>query len=287
MFKNSTVIVFGGNGTIGREVIKQLILEKPKVIRIFTNDENGLFECEQKFGDVGFRYILGDIRDFRAVKMALADVDYVFNCAAIKHVSICEYNPMEAVSVNVLGLNNIIDACFKKRVKKLIHVSTDKAVEPSCVMGATKMIGEQLCASRQESKGSNNTLISCVRFGNVLDSRGSLVPKIQEQIRKGFTVTLTDERMKRYFIGKQDAGRFILDVCRDAKGGEIFIPKLEEIYIKDLINNVITQYAPLVNKDPKIIQIKIIGIQNGEKLREHLYSENEKIIEENERYIIK
>jgi len=286
--KDSICCVFGGSGTIGREIVKKLILEEVNVIRIFTNDENGLFEMEQEFGDsLLFRYILGDIKDGNAVKRALENVDYAFNCAAIKHVKICEYNPMEAVRVNIEGLNNVIDGCFANDVKKLVHVSTDKAVEPSNVMGDTKSIGERLCASREESKGCNTTIISCVRLGNVLGSRGSLVPKIQSQIEKGNVVTLTDKRMKRYLIEKPKAGQFIMDACKLARGGEIFVPKLEEKLVIDLINDIIVQYAPLVGKNAVDITIKEIGIQPGEKLREKLIADNENYEETEDMYVIR
>ncbi|HEY0087261.1 MAG TPA: SDR family NAD(P)-dependent oxidoreductase [Candidatus Lokiarchaeia archaeon] len=291
MFKNKKICVFGGSGSIGREIVSQLLDREPNVVRIFSNDENGLFDTKQEFGETNtkIRCILGDIRDLRAVEMALKDIDYCINAAAYKHVEICEYNPIQAVSTNIIGLNNIIIACFYNNVERLLQISTDKAIEPSSTMGATKMIGERICKARNFAKGTHRTIISCVRFGNVLGSRGSLVPKIQEQIRKGFIVTLTDEKMKRYLIEKKEAGKFIINTLEIMQGGEIFVPKLKEILIKDLIQDIINQYAPLAFKDPNSIQIKIIGSYPGEKLTEKLLTEEElsRAIDKENMWVIK
>lgn len=264
----------GGTGSIGSEIVSQLLKYDPIAIRILSNSENELWETSLRFKTNGqkLRFLLGDIRDFERVKRAIKDVDYVFNAAAIKHVPFSEYNPMEALNVNVNGLENIIEACFIYKVKNLIHISTDKAVSPTSVMGATKMIGERLCVSRELAKGSNITTISCVRFGNVLGSRGSIIPLIEKQIKKGNIITLTDEKMKRFFMSISDAARLVLKSMILAQGGEIFVLKMPVIRIKDLLEGLIEIFAPKYGKNPNDINIKEIGSRQGEKLEEHLIS---------------
>ncbi len=220
-FEDKQILVCGGTGTIGSEIVSQLLKWNPNTIRILSNSENELWETKIRFKDDAekIRFLLGDIRNFERVKRALADVDYVFNSAAIKHVPFSEYNPMEAINVNIHGIENIIEASFIHNVKKLVHISTDKAVVPTTVMGATKMLSERLCISRDFAKGSHPTTISCVRFGNVLGSRGSIVPLIEKQIKFGNVITLTDENMKRFFMSIKDAANLVLKSMVLAQGG--------------------------------------------------------------------
>ena len=260
MFENKTITVFGGTGSIGSLIVESLRQYNPHSIRVFSNDENSLWECQQKWGNGNIRYLLGDIRDFRRVQRALRDVDYVINSAAIKHVPFAEYNPMEAVDVNIHGLENIIEACFIYGIEKLLHISTDKAVEPSCVMGMTKGIGECLCQIRDNNKGRAKTIISCVRLGNVWGSRGSVIPLIQKRKSLGLPFEITDKRMERYFIKPNDLQKFIFKVFKMMKGGEIFVPKMDSYKIVDLI---------------KDMEIKEVGIRKGEKLKESLLTESE------------
>ncbi len=206
------------------------------------------------------------------MKRAAQDVDIVINASDVKHVPLSEYNPMEAISVNIHGLENIIEAAFINNVKKLIHLSTDKAIRPTTVMGATKMLSERLCLSREMAKGKNITTISCIRFGNVLGSRGSIIPLIKEQIRKGDEVTLTDEKMKRFFMSTKQAAQLILKSTVIAQGGEIFVLKMPVVRIKDLIEIIVEEYCQQIGKDPKQIKIKTIGPRLGEKLNEKLIS---------------
>jgi len=289
-FKNKTILVCGGTGSIGSEIVSQLLIFNPKAIRILSNSENELWESSLRLKTYAqkLRFLLGDVRDFERVKRAIKDVDYVFNAAAIKHVPFSEYNPMEALNVNVNGLENIIEACFIFNVKNLIHISTDKAVSPTSVMGATKMLGERLCISRELAKGSNITTISCVRFGNVLGSRGSIIPLIEEQIKNGNTITLTDEKMKRFFMSISDAAHLVLKSMTLAQGGEIFVLKMPVIRIKDLLEGLIEIFAPKYRKNPNDIIIKEIGSRQGEKLEEYLISpiEFEFCYETNEMFVI-
>jgi len=273
-FKDKIILITGGTGSIGCELVSQLLKLNPKTIRILSNSENELWETKIMFQDFTnkLRFLLGDIRDFERIKRASQNVDYIFNAAAIKHVPISEYNPMEAINVNIHGLENIIEVAFINGVKKLIHISTDKAVNPTTVMGATKMLGERLCISRELTKGNYTTSISCVRFGNVLGSRGSIVPLIKKQIKNGNSVTLTDEKMKRFFLSISQAVELVIKAAILARGGEIFVLKMPTIMIKDLIKVIIKEYCPLIGKDPSSIKIKTIGPRVGEKLNEHLIS---------------
>ncbi|MFX0017202.1 MAG: SDR family NAD(P)-dependent oxidoreductase [Promethearchaeota archaeon] len=273
-FKDKTILVAGGTGTIGSEIVAQLLDMNPKTIRILSNSENELWKTRLRFKDsiLKLRFLLGDIRDYERTLRAANNVDYIFNAAAVKHVPISEYNPMEAINVNIHGLENIIEAAFNCNVKKVIHISTDKAVNPTTVMGATKMLGERLCISREIAKGTHKTQISIVRFGNVLGSRGSVIPLIKEQIKTGNYVTLTDEKMKRFFLSISQAVGLVLKAAVMAKGGEIFVLKMPSFFIKDLIEILIEEYAPKIGKDPKSIKINIIGPRMGEKLNEVLIS---------------
>lgn len=273
-FGDKVILVFGGTGSIGSEIISQLLQYNPKTIRIFSNSENELWETRIRFENSieKLRFLLGDIRNFERVKRATFKVDYIFNAAAIKHVPIAEYNPMETIDVNIHGLENIIEATFINNVKKLIHISTDKAVNPTTVMGATKMLGERLCISREMAKGHHSTIISCVRFGNVLGSRGSIIPLIKEQIKNDNAVTLTDENMKRFFLSISNAAELVLKSAVLAQGGEIFVLKMPVMLIKDLIEVIIEEYCPTIRKDPNSIKIKTIGPRQREKLNEELIS---------------
>lgn len=273
-FENKTILVCGGTGSIGSEIVSQILKYNPLTIRILSNSENELWETRLRFKESidKLRFLLGDIRDIERVKRASEDVDYIFNAAAIKHVPFSEYNPMEAVNVNIHGLENIIEAAFANNVKKIIHISTDKAVIPTTVMGATKMLGERLCLSRHLAKGKHITKISCVRFGNVLGTRGSIIPLIKEQIKKENSVTLTDEKMRRFFLSISQAVQLVLKAAVIAQGGEISVLKMPTILIKDLINVIIEEYAPKIGKDPKSIKIKEIGSRLGEKINEELIS---------------
>lgn len=271
MFKDKTVMVFGGTGTIGSGIVEQLLKTDVGIIRVFTNDEHSLWKCREKFGDGKMRYLLGDIRNLERVKRSLEGVDYVFNCAAIKQVPIAEYNPMEAVGVNVIGLNNIIDGCFYNGIEKLLHVSSDKAVEPSNLMGMSKAMGERLCWIRDESRGKNLTRISCVRFGNVYGSRGSLVPIVRDCLKNNKKIPITDFKMHRYFITIEAASKFILKSLEIMEGGEIFVPNMVEMPIMDVIEDM----ANSLGMDIGEVEFEVIGMREGEKLREVLYTDEE------------
>ena len=273
-FKDKVILVFGGTGSIGSEIVAQLLNYNIRTIRVFSNSEDELWKVKLRFQDYLYklRFLLGDIRNFERVYRATDGVDYVFNAAAIKHVPIAEYNPMEAIDVNIHGLENIIEVALKCNVKKLIHISTDKAVFPTTVMGATKMLGERLCISRELTKGKNKTIISIVRFGNVLGSRGSIIPLIKKQIENGDKVTLTDENMRRFFLSLPQAVNLVLKATVLSNGGEIHVFKMPTILIKDLIEVIIEEFCRKIGRDPRSIEIQKIGPRLGEKIDEELIS---------------
>jgi FlaA1/EpsC-like NDP-sugar epimerase len=272
--------VFGGTGSVGSLIVEHLMTQDPYSIRVFCNNENELWEAKQKWDKMfidewqsrKLRYLLGDIRNVDRVKRALKGVDFVFNCAAIKHVPFAEYNPMEAVDVNIKGLENVIDGCVNNKVKKLLHISTDKAVEPTTIMGASKMIGERLL---QERWKQNPTIqITCVRSGNIWNSRGSLIRLVEEYKKTSEPIPITDKKMRRYFIQPEALLQFIMLAFKEGKNGEIWVPKLQEISIIEAIRKGVPEDYPLIE----------IGIRKGEKLSEKLISETEINIKEFDTY---
>ncbi|MBN2156578.1 MAG: SDR family NAD(P)-dependent oxidoreductase [Candidatus Lokiarchaeota archaeon] len=276
-FSGKGILVIGGTGTIGSEIVNQLLICNPRVIRIFTNSENELWETQLRFDQYSekLRFLLGDIRDYDRVLKAMEDIDIIFNAAAIKHVHISEYNPMEAITVNLIGLSNIIEAAINKKVRKIIQISTDKAVSPTTVMGATKMIGEKLCLSRYFSKGTHDIAISCVRFGNVLGSRGSIIPLIKEQLRRSNEIFLTSKEMRRFFMSISEAVELVLKAAMVSINGEIFVLKMPTVQIKDLMEVIVEEYCPTIGKNPQDIKIIETKPKPGEKFDEELVSEIE------------
>jgi len=225
---------------------------------VFGIDEDSLWESQQKWKNEKIRYLLGDIRNLRRVKRALSGVDYVFNMAAIKHVPFCEYNPIEAIEVNILGLNNIITASIEQKVKKLLHISIDKAVNPSNIMGVSKMVSERLLQIRWIQNPKIQMV--CVRSGNVWNSRGSIVQIIKKLKDKNQPIPITDSNMTRFFIYPNELISLIINAFKEGKNGEIWVPKLKEVNLLDIVHN-------LVGKD---YPIEIVGIRKGEKLHEEL-----------------
>ena len=258
-YENKVILVTGGTGTIGSEIVSQILQYNPKVIRVFSNSENELWETKNKLLKYKnkLRFLLGDIRNLERVKRATDGVDYIFNAAAIKHVPISEYNPMEAITVNIIGLNNIIEAALIYNVKKIIHISTDKSVLPTTVMGATKMLGERLCISRNWAKGKHPLIISAVRFGNVLGSFGSVIPLFQKQISNGGPVTITHKEMKRFFMTIPEAVKLILEAAKIGQGNEIFVLDMgDPIKLIDIAKRLIKLSGYKPEED---IAIEIVG----------------------------
>ncbi|MDW7733446.1 MAG: polysaccharide biosynthesis protein, partial [Methanolobus sp.] len=234
------------------------------------------------------RFLIGDVRDKERLHRAAEDIDVIFHTAALKHVGACEYNPFEAVKTNVLGTQNVIDVAINNNVGKIIFTSSDKAVNPSNTMGATKLLAEKLMTSANFSKGNHDCIFSSVRFGNVMGSRGSVIPLFKQQIRSGGSVTITDPTMTRFMMSMSQAVDLVLHSVEMAKGGEVFIFKMPTINISDLAQVLIEGVAPGYGHNPKDINIKIIGTKPGEKMYEELMTEDEAIrsLERDDMFII-
>ncbi len=274
-FRGKDIVVTGGCGSIGSEIVAQLLKFEPKRIRIFDSSESGLFEMQQRFKSNILRFLVGNIRDKQRLSFAVENADIVFHAAALKHVPLCEYNPFEAVSTNVIGTQNLVEVCRSKGVKKLVSISTDKAVNPINTMGATKLLAEKIVLTGR--LGDNcKTKFSCVRFGNVLNSVGSVIPIFMKQIKEGGPVTITSLEMVRYFMTKSQAVGLVLKAAFLTDGDEIFILKMKKLKIVDLAEVMIEKYSRVFGHERGIVSIKEIGVRPGEKIDEHLLTIEEK-----------
>lgn len=279
IYKDKKILVIGGTGTIGCHLVKRLLKEEPQVIRIFSRDEHKQYEMAIEFSNHSdrLRFLIGDVRDQQRLGRAMEDIDYVFHLAAMKHVPSCEYNPFEAVQTNVIGTQNVIQAAIDNDVKKVLFTSTDKAISPTNTYGATKLTAERLISAAEYQKGSKATVFSSVRFGNVMGSRGSVIPLFKKQIIENGQITVTDPDMLRYMMTPSQAIELILEANAIAKGGEVFVLKMPVIRVGDLAEVLI---AILKNKEGSSsrIKIKVIGLRLGEKLYEELMSLDEQLI---------
>jgi UDP-N-acetylglucosamine 4,6-dehydratase len=264
---NQVVLVTGGTGSFGKKFAEIVLKEfHPKKLIIFSRDELKQHEMRQVFpedGPVPIRYFIGDVRDLNRMARAFHGVDIVVHAAALKQVPACEYNPFEAIQTNVIGAKNVIDAAIDQGVKKVLALSTDKAVNPVNLYGASKLCAEKLFVHGNAYRSPGATPISCVRYGNVVGSRGSVIPLFLEQ-RKTGRVTVTDLRMTRFWLTIEQGVRFVLKCIELMQGGEVFIPKIPSMRILDLVKAI----APDCEVDS-------IGIRPGEKLHEVLLSEDE------------
>jgi len=282
------ILITGGSGSIGESLTKRAISDGARLIRVFSNDENGLYEMESKYKNhKNIEYVIGDIQNEESVLEIVKDIDVVFHAAALKHVDRCELNPLETINVNIMGTKNIAKAAQNKNVKKLIFISTDKAVNPIGVMGATKLLGEKLIAA-EAFHDKSNTIFASVRFGNVFNTRGSILPRIEKQISEGGPITLTNPEMKRFFMTKDDAINLIISAATIAKGGETFVLKMPLIRLKDLFDSMKEILASKYGYKPSQIKTKIIGTRPGEKLIEYLLTkfEMEHVLETKDFFII-
>ena len=286
-YKDKTILVTGGAGSIGSELVRTLLDMNPKAVRVLDNNETGLFDLEQELRSSKIRPLVGDVRDRDRLKRAFEGVDMVFHAAALKHVPLCEFNPFDAVKTNVLGTQNVLDAAIDEGVARFILISTDKAVNPTNVMGATKLLAERLTISANFYKGSRETVLSCVRFGNVLGSRGSVVPLFKKQIDNGNPLTITDPDMTRFIMDIPKAIKLILKAAEIARGGEIFILKMPVIQISDLAEAMAEELSSSDCKIRKKVEVQTIGRRAGEKLYEELMTESEAVnAYENDEFIV-
>lgn len=259
MFNDKSILITGGTGSFGKMFIKMVLQKyKPRRVIVFSRDELKQFEMMRTYNDECMRYFIGDVRDRDRLMTAMDDVDYVIHAAALKQVPAAEYNPMECIKTNINGAQNVIDACLASGVKKVIALSTDKAANPVNLYGATKLASDKLFVAANNIVGEKETRFSVVRYGNVVGSRGSVVPFFKKLIAEGATeLPVTDERMTRFWLKLEDGVEFVLKNFQRMQGGEIFIPKIPSMRILDLVKAI----APAA-------RIKIIGIRPGEKLHE-------------------
>ncbi|MDY6845548.1 MAG: UDP-N-acetylglucosamine 4,6-dehydratase (inverting) [Chloroflexota bacterium] len=264
-WKDKSVLVTGGTGSFGRKFVEVMMeAYHPNRLIVYSRDELKQHEMRTSGLDYpNLRYFIGDVRDLPRLKRAFNGVDVVVHTAALKQVPACEYNPMEAIKTNILGSSNVVDAALDAGVKKVLALSTDKAVNPVNLYGATKLAAEKLMIQSNAYAGGMTTRFSCVRYGNVVGSRGSVVPLFIQQRANG-EITLTDERMTRFWISLDQGVQFVIRCIEEMQGGEVFVPKIPSMKMVDLARAL----APKA-------KIKIIGIRPGEKLHEVLISEDE------------
>ena len=261
----ASVLITGGTGSFGKRLTRELLARyRPRRIVIYSRDEAKQVEMQQEFAGCenfrALRFFIGDVRDQARLKLAMREVDYVIHAAALKHVPVAEYNPMECIHTNVLGAENVVYAALENRVKRVVALSTDKAVNPINLYGASKLASDKIFVAANNLSGSAGTIFSVVRYGNVVGSRGSVVPLFQKLVREGASsLPITDERMTRFWITLLEGVDFVLSNLRQMKGGEIFVPKIPSMRVVDL--------AKCVAPD---LPIKVIGIRPGEKLHEAL-----------------
>ena len=269
MFEGKTVLITGGTGSLGYALTKRLLQLNVEKIRIFSRNESKQIEMESEFNDSRIRYFIGDVRDLSRLIRAMEDVDIVFHAAALKHVPVIEYNPFEAIKTNVIGSQNVIDACLHENVERAICIGTDKAVSPLNTYGATKLLMEKLFVTAENyiNKDKHKTKFISARYGNVLGSSGSVVQKFIKQIKNNEKITITDPSMTRFSITMDESLDFILDSASIGQGSDIFIPKLKAYNIIDLKNALVELLGDT--------ETNITGIRAGEKLHETLISLDE------------
>ena len=278
IFKGKTILVTGGTGSIGSEIVRQLLQMKPKTIRVFARHEDRHHQLMQELAKHAdrVRFIVGDIRDKERLMLAMEEVDIVFHAAALKHVPLCEYNPFEAVKTNIVGTQNVIEVARAEGVSHVIGISTDKATEPESVLGVSKLMAEKLFLSTYFYKGHTKTKFTCVRFGNVLGSRGSILSLIKQQIARNQEVTVTDPKMTRFLMTIPQAVSLLLGTAVQGRGHEIFVLKMPSVRLGDLIEEAIGYFAPLYGEKPANVKTTVIGKRDGEKMHEKLLAEHER-----------
>lgn len=273
MFKNKTLLITGGTGSFGNAVMKRFLNTDIKEIRIFSRDEKKQDDMRKKYKNDKLKFYIGDVRDLASVKNAMHGVDYVFHAAALKQVPTCEFFPMEAVKTNILGTDNVLTAAVEFGVKKVICLSTDKAAYPINAMGISKAMMEKILIAKSRTVDPNQTLICGTRYGNVMASRGSVIPLFVEQIKKGHPLTVTDPNMTRFIMSLDDAVDLVIFAFQYAQTGDIMVQKAPASTIGDLAQAI----KELFNADN---EIKIIGTRHGEKLYETLLTREEYAVAE-------
>ena len=270
MFKDKTLLITGGTGSFGNAVLKRFINTDIKEVRIFSRDEKKQDDMRHLYNNPKIKYYIGDVRDRRSLDYAMQGVDYVFHAAALKQVPSCEFFPMEAVRTNVMGTENVIDSAIDHGVKRVINLSTDKAVYPINAMGISKALGEKVAIAKASAVPKGSTVICSTRYGNVMASRGSVIPLFVDQIKAGNPITITDPSMTRFMMTLEDAVDLVMYAFKHGKPGDIFVQKAPASTIETLAKAIIELY----NAKTKI---KIIGTRHGEKVYETLVNREEMV----------
>lgn len=276
-YAGARIAVTGAAGTVGSELVRQLLDLPVEEVRALDNDENGLFFLEQQHRrEPRLHAFLCDVRELNKLERMLTGMDYVFHAAALKHVPLCERSPTEAVRTNILGVENIIRSAINTGVRKVLFTSSDKAVNPTNVMGTSKLMGERLItAANALVKGEDGPVFSSTRFGNVAGSAGSVVPLFCQQIAGGGDVTLTHRAMTRFLMTLHDAVRLVLKSMTLSRGGEVFVTKMPVARIEDIATSLVNLLGPAYGRDPASITIEEVGPRPGEKFYEELVSDEE------------
>ena len=274
-YKEKRILITGAAGTVGREIVRQINSFGHAEFRLMDNNESEMFFLMEEYRDKNVFCFLGDVRDRDKLEKLSKDIEIIIHCAAFKHVILSEYNPFDVVQTNIIGVENIIRAATVCKVKQLLFTSSDKAVNPTNVMGTSKLMGERLITAANAVRTDSKTIFSSTRFGNVLGSRGSVVPLFMKQIREGGPVTITDKRMTRFVMTIEEAARLALQSVPISKGGEVFVTKMPVARITDLAGVMIKLLAPRYGYKPSDIKTVEIGGKPGEKLYEELMSDEE------------
>ncbi len=274
-YKDKKILVTGAAGTVGREIIAQILSFDPKEVRLMDNNESEMFFLMEEYKNKNVFCFLGDIRDRDKLEKLSKNIDIIIHSAAFKHVILSEYNPFDVVQTNIIGVENTIRAATACNVKQLLFTSSDKAVNPTNVMGTSKLMGERLVTAANAVTKDSKTIFSSIRFGNVLGSRGSVVPLFMKQIRNGGPVTITDKKMTRFVMTIEEAAKLVLKTVLISRGGEVFVTKMPVIRIIDLAEVMIKLLATKYGYKPADIEIIEIGAKPGEKLYEELMNDEE------------
>ena len=282
-FKNKNILVTGGTGSFGHYIISELVKFKPKKIVVFSNDEDQQYHTQNKFKECGgvLEFMLGDVRNYPRINEAMAGIDIVYHAAAIKHVPMTESHPFEAVETNIIGAENVRRSSIENGVEVIVAISTDKAVKPVNVMGMTKAIQERIMLN--PANGKHKTKFICVRYGNVIGSRGSVIPYFKERIEKGKFLPVTSQEMTRFLLRLKEAISLVFKATIEGETGQLFVKKMPACYIRDLAK---TMAKAITGRED--YPIKEVGVRPGEKIHEVLVSEEEmhRIVETENHYII-
>ncbi len=265
MFDDKILLVTGGTGSFGNAMVDRLINSNLKEIRIFSRDEKKQHDMRMKYNNPKLKFIIGDVRDYNSIYNALKGVDYVFHAAALKQVPTCEFFPMEAIKTNVLGTENVLNACIENKVKKVIVLSTDKSVYPINTMGMTKALMEKIAISKSKE---SDTIICRTRYGNIIGSRGSVVPIFLKQIEEGKTLTITNPKMTRFMMSLKEAIELVLYAFEHGESGDLFVQKSPSVTIENLAK-------ALISLKKSKSEIKYLGKRHGEKSTEVLITKEE------------